>query len=141
MRLLSQFLPTADDKGQNQLMHFTVDAALKMPAATGDKVDFSPLDQSVPKVFAKAVQHQIDSLYKGIYIGLVIKLVIVLALIAAEMLFYLRYWVPRRARSSLRQPPPSLAHRIQGLGASQSRTGRNSVYRRSSALPGSGCQS
>jgi len=52
----------------------------------------------VPKVFAEAVQHQIDSLYKGIYIGLVIKLVIVLALIAAEMLFYFRYWVPRRAQ-------------------------------------------
>jgi len=98
MRLLPQFLPTADDRGQDQLVHFTVDTALKMLAATGDKVDFSPLDQSVPKVFAEAVQHQIDSLYKGIYIGLVIKLVIVLALIAAEMLFYFRYWVPRRAQ-------------------------------------------
>jgi len=105
MRLLPQFLPTAGDKGQDQLVHFTVDTALKMLAATGEKVDFSPLDESVPKVFAEAVQHQIDSLYKGIYIGLVIKLMIVLALIAAEMLFYFRYWVPRRARRAQRATP------------------------------------
>jgi len=98
MRHLPQFLPESGDQGQDALLSFTVDTALKMLAVTGEKVDFSPLDQSVPQVFTHAVQRQIYSVYKGLYIGLLIKLAIVLALLGAEMLIYFRYWVPRRAR-------------------------------------------
>lgn len=98
MRHLPQFLPESGDRGQDELLSFTVDTALKMLAVTGEKVDFSPLDQTVPQVFTHAVQRQIHGFYKGLYIGLLIKLLIVLALLGAEILFYFRYWVPRRKR-------------------------------------------
>lgn len=104
MRLLPRFLPEDRSREQNQLVHFSVDTALKVLAATGEKVDFSPLDQNVPKVFSSAVQRQIDGLFKGIYVGLLIKLVLVMALVGLEMLFYFLYWCPRWDRRQMAMP-------------------------------------
>jgi len=101
MRLLPEFLPEGASREQNQLVHFSVNTALKVLAATGEKVDFSPLDQNVPKVFSSAVQRQIDGLFKGIYVGLLIKLVLVMVLVGLEMLFYFLYWRPRWNRRQM----------------------------------------
>lgn len=104
MRHLPGLLPASGNTAQDELIHFSVETALKMLAVTGEKADFSKLDQTVPQVFCNAVQRQIDSLYKGIYIGLLIKLVLVLILVGLEMLFYFLYWQPRRARQQMAQP-------------------------------------
>lgn len=107
MRALPDLLPTADNGAQDQLVHFTVANAVKVLGTTGGKVDFSPLDDSVPRVFSDALRRQIDGFFRGVYIGIVLKLLLVALLVGGEMLFYFRYWLPRRQKAE--EAPPAAA--------------------------------
>ena len=96
MKYLPALLPSTGNSSQDELVTFTVGAAIKALSATGEHVDFTALDRSIPEIFGQAMRQQIGSLFGGIYIGLGIKLLLLALIIGAEMLFYFKYYLRRR---------------------------------------------
>jgi len=93
---LPELLGVAREGAQGELLEFSAATLGKVLAGTADNIDFSQLDRSVPALFTAAVSKQIDGLFKGFYTGLLLPLLALAALIGAEVLFYFRYWLPRR---------------------------------------------
>lgn len=105
LEALPEVLPAASNGTQNELVSFSIGAVAKVLAGTGEKLDFSPLDRSVPEIFGNALHKQIDGFFKGLYTGLLIKLLLVAALIGLEMLIYFRYWLPRKRKADMPEEP------------------------------------
>jgi hypothetical protein len=105
LKQLPAVMASAGNGPQDDLSGFAVGVVAQALAGTGDKLNFSPLDRSVPEIFAETVRKQIDSQFKALYIGLAIKLLLVTLLIALEMLIYFKYYLPRRRLSSATKNP------------------------------------
>lgn len=83
---------------QNELTQFTSAMILKAISSTGQKMDFSPLDKSLPRVFADAVHNEVNGIFKGIYTGLLIKFLLISLLISLEILVYFKYYLPKKQK-------------------------------------------
>lgn len=115
--MLPEFLLVSSEV-KEQLAEFSVDALKKVLAGAGEKLNSSPLDHSVPEIFADTLHMQIDSLFKSLYLGILLKLLLAAALIGAEMLIYFRYYLPRAA---LPAPEASLSACQTGSRLGQTR--------------------
>lgn len=82
----------------DELTAFSVEGLKQVLIGSGQKLDFSPLDQTVPEIFGNALRKQIDAQFSGFYLGLGVQMLLVWGLIALEMLFYFRYHLPRKRR-------------------------------------------
>ena len=84
------------NEGPDDMATFVVGEVMKALTSAGGKLDFSPLDRSVPEIFARAVHKQLDAQFRGLYIALAVKVGLAALLIALEVLIYFKYYLPRR---------------------------------------------
>lgn len=82
----------------DELTAFSTAGLRQLLIGSGQKLDFSPLDQTVPEIFGNALRKQIDAQFSGFYVGLGVQMLLVWGLVALEMLFYFRYHLPRKRR-------------------------------------------
>ncbi|MEJ2694318.1 MAG: hypothetical protein P8166_15085 [Candidatus Thiodiazotropha sp.] len=95
MKNVNEFLQTTDSGVGETLIEFSVDTVLKVLRGSGEHVDFTALDNTIPELFTAAMQKQLNSLFYSLYIGLAIKLLFVAAIVWVEMLIYFKYYLPR----------------------------------------------
>jgi len=101
MKLLPEILPSSGFAAQDELIQFSVGSVIKVLAGAGEHIDFTNLDHNIPSIFSDAMRKQITAFFMGLYIGLGIKLLLVAILIGVEMLFYFKYYLPKKNRPAL----------------------------------------
>lgn len=98
LSLLPEMEGATGQSQQNELTQFTSAMILKAISGTGQKMDFSPLDKSLPRVFADAIHNEVNGIFKGIYTGLLIKFLLISLLISLEILVYFKYYLPKKQK-------------------------------------------
>ncbi len=95
MQRAADWLPATASGAGHELVTFSTDTVLRLLKGTAEQVDFSPLDKSVPDIFATAMKRQVGAFFNGIYITIGLKLLLLALIIGGEMEFYFRYYQPR----------------------------------------------
>jgi hypothetical protein len=96
MKNLAEFLQVNDSAVDEDFLEFSAEVMLKVVSGSGQYVDFTSLDKTIPDIFTASMQKQLKSLFYNLYLGLVIKLLIVALAIGTEMVIYFKYYIPRR---------------------------------------------
>lgn len=85
-------------QAQGELVQFGADALVKLALDANKNVDFTELDKKVPQVFTDALRKQGDGYFHSLYTSIGILFGGLALLVVGEMLFYFRWYIPRKVR-------------------------------------------